>query len=103
MRKLLLTLLVLFFAVGPAVAAENFMPANREGQPAASEYKSRKPHEKADPSKPKGFWAKEYERSGLKESRQNGWKNVKDTLNVPGWLKKKEDAYKARNAGGATK
>ena len=84
MKKITMMVLMLMFAVSVAFAA-----TTEETVKSASE-------------KVGNFWAREGERSGLKESTSN-WGNFWTNANPVNFFKTQQDAYNARKGGAAAK
>lgn len=100
--KKLIALVVMAAAAATAQAAEsNFKPANMSGDAPAAEQKSRAAVERSAKNSEPGFWSREAERSGLSQTGAGFKKNLAGFFNVPGWLKKQEDAYKSRSGKAA--
>lgn len=94
--------IVLSFAAGSSWAADsNFKSSNMKGDAPAPEYSASRQaaREKKQEAREPGFWDREYERSGLKETHA-GWR--KSAENMGGvfngnFLKEQEEKYRERH------
>lgn len=100
MKRILAVLALMMFAAVSSQAGEgaNFVSGNKNND---GYVKPRKVYNPKDPNRAPGFWDKEWKRSGLDQTIGKAkWNPFADTGN---YLKKKEEAYRAKNPAGADK